>query len=550
MSKKQELLDKHIIKNTIYLPGSTYCMFDLWVDIAISLNKRFNFDPVYFFYWNDEKFKENHLKLNDVGFNVFFQNHMDAWKGKNYYRAKKTNVLDQDKLDFFAPFELKALKMMDRIDPLGERFPFTHRQYFFRDLLLHWLDIVDELLIKVVISPSIPHQVYDYVLYAVCQYKEIEFITFQHTPFIDASLIIGNIDGLPSCYDYELGSSAEVKQYGFIDEYCERVAGDKKLFKVDYMEAQKEKELESTLYGFIKKTCNKFIVERRLLNFMKKVYSRVWVEREYNLIPKFIIGFFVRLFGSKWSYWVEKGKMPDDSNYSRIALLSLQLKMKQYVKKTRNQYVKSSDKQPILDDYVLFALHYQPEETTSPTGGVYVDQLLAIEMLDRFLPSGITIFVKEHTSQFYTVLEASQGRTDVFYQRLESFSDRVVTVDHNINSFDLIDDSICVVTVSGTIGFESILRGRPVLTFGRTWYEYMFGVNRVRNYEDLESAWQFIQSEDLSDIRKSASEYLKFLSRDMVLAIHCGSYLKRSSRSYQESTKNITQGIQRYLNSE
>lgn len=54
--------------------------------------------------------------------------------------------------------------------------------------------------------------------------------------------------------------------------------------------------------------------------------------------------------------------------------------------KLRKFYDSSTTMPNINDNYILFPLHYQPEQTISPTGGLFVNQLLAIEMLLKYTP--------------------------------------------------------------------------------------------------------------------------------------------------------------------
>ena len=46
------------------------------------------------------------------------------------------------------------------------------------------------------------------------------------------------------------------------------------------------------------------------------------------------------------------------------------------------KYYKKNEERPSLKKrYIYFTMHYQPELSTSPLGGVFVDQILACEIL-------------------------------------------------------------------------------------------------------------------------------------------------------------------------
>jgi hypothetical protein len=131
----------------------------------------------------------------------------------------------------------------------------------------------------------------------------------------------------------------------------------------------------------------------------------------------------------------------------------------------------------VRDDapYVFVALHYQPEQTTCPTGGVFMDQLLLVRMLAHLVPEGWRVLVKEHPYQFFAAGVGERGRTLDFYDDLAA-TPRVTLVPWSVSPFALIDRAAAVATVTGTTGLEAVIRGKPVLAFGYAWYRACHGV--------------------------------------------------------------------------
>lgn len=156
--------------------------------------------------------------------------------------------------------------------------------------------------------------------------------------------------------------------------------------------------------------------------------------------------------------------------------------------------------QPTADSkFVYFALHMQPEATTSPMGGVFVDQYYVILMIARALPDGIKVIVKEHPNQ-----EMLQ-RTPDFYNLLKD-EPNVEFVSLKENSFQLIKQSIAVATITGTVGWEALFLKKPVILFGHIFYKHLPGVINVNDTESLTDAINKILSGDfklceLKDIR-------------------------------------------------
>lgn len=113
--------------------------------------------------------------------------------------------------------------------------------------------------------------------------------------------------------------------------------------------------------------------------------------------------------------------------------------------------------------FVYFPLHLQPEATTLPMGGVFVDQYWAVEMLAGALPDGWMIVLKEHPVQ--RMAKRDYG----FYQRLGRMP-QVRLVSRSTDTFRLNEESRAVATITGTPGWEGLFLGKPVIVFGNAFY--------------------------------------------------------------------------------
>lgn len=115
-------------------------------------------------------------------------------------------------------------------------------------------------------------------------------------------------------------------------------------------------------------------------------------------------------------------------------------------------------------------------------GGMYCDQELMVELLDRSLPNGVHIYVKEHPKQ------QAIGRTPSYYTKCLDRAPKTVFVSQSVSSFELIRNATAVATVSGTAGWEGLFREKPVLLFGYNFYQYAPGVYPVRTAEQCRKA--------------------------------------------------------------
>lgn len=131
------------------------------------------------------------------------------------------------------------------------------------------------------------------------------------------------------------------------------------------------------------------------------------------------------------------------------------------------------------ENYVYFPLHLQPELTTSALGGIYCDQLLALELLASRLPTGWKIIVKENPKQ-------GLYRRDVFFfQRLATIPDVVYLTEGS--TYELMQRARLVATITGTAGWEAISGGKPALVFGQAWYRELPGIYTFSEDADLEA---------------------------------------------------------------
>lgn len=148
-------------------------------------------------------------------------------------------------------------------------------------------------------------------------------------------------------------------------------------------------------------------------------------------------------------------------------------------KKSREKYVvKNVDMQ---EKFVYFPLQLQPEMTTSLLGGkVFSNQLNALEALLKVIPDDWLVYVKENPKQ------TSLQRGELFFKRLVSDS-RVKYVDRRMNSFRLIEESQFVAVVTGTAGWEAVLLGKAVLSFGYAWFNPLQGVTTYKEFTNIDS---------------------------------------------------------------
>jgi hypothetical protein len=120
--------------------------------------------------------------------------------------------------------------------------------------------------------------------------------------------------------------------------------------------------------------------------------------------------------------------------------------------------------------FVLFPLHFQPEATTLVQAPLYLDQLALLRDIATTLPAGLRLYVKEHVS--------SRGRRPLgFYEGIRAIpAARLLGPDED--TWSLIREAAAVAVITGTVGWEGLLFGKPVVTFGDVFINHHPSVYR------------------------------------------------------------------------
>ncbi len=167
--------------------------------------------------------------------------------------------------------------------------------------------------------------------------------------------------------------------------------------------------------------------------------------------------------------------------------------------------------------YIIMFLHYQPERTTAPDGRHYANQLLAALLIKKALPSDVELIIKEHPSVFNRGSDLKH-RWPRFYQDYIDIGASFVSVEHD--TYNLVDGSVCVASVGGTIVAEAMLRNKPVVYFGLGAI-YPIQTKSIHLYAGVTQLSDFIKSCHLlddKDFEFSKDSYKNFIDKYTVSA--------------------------------
>lgn len=165
----------------------------------------------------------------------------------------------------------------------------------------------------------------------------------------------------------------------------------------------------------------------------------------------------------------------------------LKCSLRWYLKKMKNflacQRLDWSSFSEIVDrQFFIFPLHYEPEQSVDIRGFPF-SQLELIELISKNLPVDRYLVVKEHRGN-----RGYRARED--YVRLLSLPN-VILVKPDIDNKELLKSSLGILTISGRMGWEALVQGKPLLVFGDSFYKDIRG---IAHFSDIESLSHFLKN--------------------------------------------------------
>ncbi len=503
------------------------CFADPWLKVAQKLQKKHGFEPIYWNGYEDDNSKE---LVKEYFPDAIYHPYYDAWKGifpEPIEKEYSKTYLDIDFLIKFAHYEQQALLMMNRMDDLRYSFNLLERKRHYIKLVKHWTAVIKLLKPDVVISPIVPHRVYDYVLYLLCKYHNIKYITFRNSAFKGYIVPLTDVGSIGSRFqsEYEGYIQQDLDNEHYFKILDDAIIDKLQKVKKDYSIAEPD---------YMKGHISKHKMSAGTLSLAKKLFSDMHTYRD-------------KYFGKNGylrkgipTYIKEKNKSIENSHLSIFKYALHKIKTNKNKNKLKSYYNTMVEEPDLSKPYVVVPLHYQPEMTSNPSGDIYTDQVLSIEMLAKHLPKNYSIYIKEHRSQFYAHTEGHSYRIKEFYDDLKSYPQvKMVSLEYDI--FKLIKNSKAIATVAGTSGWEGMVLGKPVIVFGLSWYENFPGVLRITDENSAHKIADFIQSFQFDE--KSLLAYLAAFNKKSVKAYFYRGLKEKINQTEEECISNLTDTI-------
>lgn len=155
------------------------------------------------------------------------------------------------------------------------------------------------------------------------------------------------------------------------------------------------------------------------------------------------------------------------------------------------------------EDFAFFPLQPEPEISLYVWSYFWTNQIELARNIARALPVHFKLYIKEHPSMF-------GFRTRRFYKELKKIPN-VRLIDPRLRSYALIKKAKLVTVIANTVGWESVVFKKPVITFGNIFYNKLSFVKNCKAAEDLPA----IVQEQLNNFKYDEDEAVNFLAAIM-----------------------------------
>jgi len=372
-------------------------------------------------------------------------NYVDDWS--------QITPLDEKLIDEMSYCETVVLRMLDR-NNLWLSMKYEQRKQIYLKHLRYWNHVLIKKDINLCLFTGIPHGSFDYVIYELCKYHNVPVLLLTSPSLIMHTVFVTD--------DWMEPSIALKKRFELLQKL--RQQGDLPHFELsEKYQTHFTKQINHT------EDPTPYYMAPKLLNSLLIKPPSLWKSLAFLLMRAAI--------PSKWNQW--KDNLSDIMKY-----MSSVIEQRENSRKIRAIYYENLKPIDLKCKYVYIPLQLQPECTTSPMAGAYVDQLLMVQQLAAHLPSDVLIYLKEYPVQFSY---GCVSRSPEFYNQLLQIPS-VRFIPEEMSTFRLIDNCVAVATATGSAGWEALFRGKPYFMFGHHVYQYAPGVHPISSNADCEQA--------------------------------------------------------------
>src|SRR3989344_6067171 len=268
---------------------------------------------------------------------TILHDHFEALKGEPAKELADERFMppDEELIKKLYEAESNVLTMMNK---LFEALSVSERKHLYYLYVQYWNGVIQKLKPNTIIFPTIPHTAYDFVIYALAKIYNVKTVMFE-------PLWVG--DRMVGMNDYIDGPKISMEKSAFssTEEALNNISDD---FRAEYASRVNTKKNDTTI--FVKNIRKQYTGFKSLKIKLRSFWTTITVLKDFSVFIKIITYLPRRLRANQKT---ESTSLAAASDFSK--------------------------------KFIYLPLHYQPERSSSPQGGVFVDQILMAATLSASL---------------------------------------------------------------------------------------------------------------------------------------------------------------------
>ena len=438
------------------------------------------------------EFKELDFDIKIITYNSHLRDPIKSYEGEliNDFEIARGSffkdvpwVLENKDLEFFSQYEGIFQTMTSRY-ALSPSYWANHEISTHVILLCnYWKYKITNKKIDVCFSFFAPHDPSSFSLYLVSKLMKIPYI------FIDMPIVAQSIRFLSCSFKYRnllirnVSYKTEDSVKKILENYQQKIKTNffstlpPFMFKKNYL-PEKKKLIDKIIEAFNKGDLMKRVFFKSVGRLPRKIFFK------YNRL-----NWYSDKAIPNWLYlYIEKIKI-----FRRISKR----------KKKYDKICSSFEKELLGIKYIYFSAPLSPEGSTIPTALWNRDIKISILKLLSVIPNDWKIVYKANPLQFskhflYQFSSYPDWFTSDFYYDLLK-TNKVLFTSVDTPSKDLIENSMGVASINGTVSVEGIVLGKHAVIFSPMWYDDLEGVHYCETYDNLKSAVNLMENSNIPE---------------------------------------------------
>lgn len=428
--------------NVVFVTQGNYALF--YLDLLPLLNQKTALERIGFYVTDKPGYQQYLKKAESSGLKVEF---LKGWEIVSADGDKvDLDFLKAIESEFGEPFLWNVLVMDRRVyNGVLTKYKqdykprFNHREMLslLQKSFKAILEFIENIRPDIIIGGFTPVTIDEYIFYRCAKVKGIKYINLNPTKILN-------------CVTF---SEEIYREFPHIrkdyEKYLHQTKEDNFLAKAKQYMQTRNKKYEGVIVSSIKFPYRNFFVSALKFPLIAAGYylKKAYLDNEIK--------------GYHWGYYYRNIHNPLKDRFIRMSLPYF-----------------SAEKLNELE-YAYYPLHVEPEIALSLFGREYLNQIELVRNIAKSLPLTWKLVVKDHP--------AGVGRRNIGYYKKLLEIPNVVLMSHYVDSKGIIKNAKLVFTVSGFSGFEAILEKKPVITFGKTFYDVLPDciISHVQSMQDL-----------------------------------------------------------------